>query len=144
MGGGGGVLRKRKKKSWRSAKGKQKGLFREAQKGSSLAARGSLSRTFGVLGVFFNFLGLPKFRRQKLLFFFGSSKTLFIFLTRKTPLNLPFFGAFVKKNRVMQKGGPKKKRKSSFGKKEGERKKTKEELDGEKRELTMSKTITHS
>merc|ERR1712019_330574 len=100
--------------------------------GSSLAARGSLSRTFGVLGVFFNFLGLPKFRRQKLLFFFGSSKTLFIFLTRKTPLNLPFFGAFVKKNRVMQKGGPKKK------------KKTKEELDGEKRELTMSKTITHS
>merc|ERR1712019_196610 len=111
MGGGGGSWEKGKKKSWRSAKGKQKGLFREAQKGSSLAARGSLSRTFGVLGVFFNFLGLPKFRRQKLLFFFGSSKTLFIFLTRKTPLNLPFFGAFVKKNRVMQKGGPKKREK---------------------------------
>merc|ERR1712207_35058 len=132
MGGGGGALGKRKKKSWRSAKGKQKGLFREAQKGSSLAARGSLSRTFGVLGVFFNFLGLPKFRRQKLLFFFGSSKTLFIFLIRKTPLNLPFFGAFVKKNRVMQKGGPKKKRKSSFGKKEGERKKPTRNLTGSK------------
>jgi len=71
-------LRKRKKKSWRSAKGKQKGLFREAQKGSSLAARGSLSRTFGVLGVFFNFLGLPKFRRQKLLFFLEVRK-LFLF-----------------------------------------------------------------
>merc|ERR1712048_1432589 len=130
MGGGGGAWEKGKKKSWGRAKGKQKGLFREAQKGSSLAARGSLSRTFGVLGVF--------------LYFFGSSKTLFIFLTRKTPLNLPFFGAFVKKNRVMQKGGPKKKEKKFFWKKGRRKKKTKEELDGEKRELTMSKTITHS
>merc|ERR1712019_306789 len=103
MGGGGGSWEKGKKKSWRSAKGKQKGLFREAQKGSSLAAHGSLSRTFGVLGVFFNFLGLPKFRRQKLLFFFWKFENSFYFFDSKDSSQSPLFWCFCQKNRVMQK-----------------------------------------
>merc|ERR1712157_443878 len=121
MGGGGGVLRKRKKKVGEVPKENKRGCFGRLKR-EALLQRAEVFLELLVCWECFSIFWVFRSFVDKNFCFFGSSKTLFIFLTRKTPLNLPFFGAFVKKNRVMQKGGPKKKRKSSFGKKEGERK----------------------
>merc|ERR1711937_659262 len=120
MGGGGGLEKKEKKKLEKCQR-KTKGVVSGGSKGKlSCSARKSFS-DFWCVGSVFQFFGSSEVSSTKTFVFFGSSKTLFIFLIRKTPLNLPFFGAFVKK-----------KRKSSFGKKEGDRKKPKRNLAGRK------------
>merc|ERR1711937_396191 len=125
MGGGGGLEKKEKKKLEKCQR-KTKGVVSGGSKGKlSCSARKSFS-DFWCVGSVFQFFGSSEVSSTKTFVFFGSSKTLFIFLIRKTPLNLPFFWCFCQKNRVMQKGGKKKKKKKKKGvEKRGEKKKKK-------------------
>merc|ERR1712134_222544 len=110
MGGGGGLEKKGKKKLGKGQR-KTKGVVSGGSKGKlSCSARKSFS-DFWCVGSVFQFFGASEVSSTKTFVFFGSSKTLFIFLIRKTPLNLPFFWCFCQKNRVMQKGGSKKREK---------------------------------
>merc|ERR1712003_250255 len=112
MGGGGGGFEKREKKKLEKRQRKTKGVVSGGSKGKlSCSARKSFS-DFWCVGSVFQFFGSSEVSSTKTFVFFGSSKTLFIFLTRKTPLNLPFFWCFCqKKKKKKKKKGKKKKKK---------------------------------
>merc|ERR1712048_610217 len=132
MGGGGGALGKRKKKKWEKCQRKTKGAVSGGSKGKlSCSARKSFS-DFWCVGSVFQFFGSSEVSSTKTFVFFWKFENSFYFFDSKDSSQSPLFWCFCQKNRVMQKGGPKKKRKSSFGKKEGERKKPKRNLTGRK------------
>merc|ERR1712176_719286 len=107
MGGGGGLEKKEKEKVGEAPR-KTKGVVLGGSKGSSLEARGSLSRTFWCVGSVFQFFGPSEVSSTKTFVFFGSSKTLFYFFNSKGLLSISLFSVLLsKKYGDAQKGGPK-------------------------------------
>merc|ERR1711937_8762 len=132
MGGGGGLEKKEKKKLEKCQR-KTKGVVSGGSKGKlSCSARKSFS-DFWCVGSVFQFFGSSEVSSTKTFVFFWKFENSFYFFDSKDSSQPPFFWCFCQKNRVMQKGGPKKREKVLLEKRKEKEKNQRGTWRGEKR-----------